>query len=375
VALTRARYRLYLPVIPREFPQLDGSYARLNQQLEGLWSEADEHTRRLFASRDIPCPSRTNDPDAARTRATSKARLPPSLLASPEPPPEMVRIRRERAGFAVTSYSTVKRLRAGLEAPDDGAALANEHDAPREAAPGRLPGGAQTGIFVHEILATVPLAALAALPDFSDWYARPEVVSLLGRIRRRYSRPAAHTEPAARLIHAAYATAVRLGAERMGGLSCASGSLRELEFLFPIPEEHHPLLSRVADDTGTRAFTIERGVVKGFIDFLFEHGERFYVCDWKTDDLASFAPADLARHCERHYDVQARIYTLAALRMFGVVNAEEYARRFGGVLFCFLRGRKVDDEDQGIVFLRPSWDEVLSWESGMLEPAFWGMSR
>ncbi|MBN2576008.1 MAG: UvrD-helicase domain-containing protein [Deltaproteobacteria bacterium] len=374
VALTRARYRLYLPYFPPPFPKLDGAYRPVNDHLTRLLDGLPAEERALFGSEPVAYP--VMDVGQALAGAHAPARLPEELLATPAVPADVAAIRHERAGFLVTSYSTVKRLQSGLAAADDSPAHADEPQAPREPAPDRLPGGAETGIFLHEILAAVPLAGLAGRPAFAAWYESPGIAPLLSRLRRRHARPASQIEPAARLVHAAYTTPVRLGdGQVMAGLASATCALREMEFLFPMPEPSHPLLGWASGAAFDPAWTIERGVVRGFVDYLFEHAGRVYVCDWKSDDLPGFDRATLAEHCEAHYDVQARIYTLAALRLFKIESAADYARGFGGVLFCFLRGRPGADESQGVFSFTPSWDDVLAWQSDMLGQAFWGLDR
>jgi exodeoxyribonuclease V beta subunit len=195
---------------------------------------------------------------------------------------------------------------------------------------------------------------------------------------RRHTRPDSHLPLAARLVHQAYTTPVRLGDTVIAGLASANVALREVEFLFPIPERAHPLLSHSRE--GAAAWNVERGVVKGFVDLLFEHEGRVFVCDWKSDSLPRFDPETLARHCEGNYDVQTRIYAIATLRLCGIATADDYARRFGGVVFCFLRGLR-DPQDSrasegaGSYFFKPAWDDILAWETEMLGQQFWGISR
>jgi len=144
---------------------------------------------------------------------------------------------------------------------------------------------------------------------------------------------------------------------------------------------HHPGLARPghredeaeASDDG-RGWRIELGVVKGFIDYLFEHDGRVYVCDWKSDTLPSWEPAGVAARCDSDYAVQAQIYTVAASRMLGVRDADAFERRFGGVLYCFLRGMRAGDPDAGVYFRRPGWADVLGWQRAMLEPRYWGLA-
>jgi exodeoxyribonuclease V beta subunit len=151
----------------------------------------------------------------------------------------------------------------------------------------------------------------------------------------------------------------------MPGLCTASRAVREMEFLYPIPEIAH------AEGNGWR---IERGVVKGFVDLLFEHDGRAYVCDWKGDWLPSWDAAALAAHSVRNYEIQARLYTVAALRLLGIADEATHAQRFGGVLYGFLRGLRTDDPAAGVHFRRPTWADVQGWQREMLGGGFWGLA-
>jgi exodeoxyribonuclease V beta subunit len=375
VAATRARYRLYLPRYPPELARLDGPYARMNGRLTEIVGGNSNAALRNFDRRRVDC-----EATLAGERDTATAQAPgtldPNLLVIPTAPAELAVIRKERSGFLVTSYTAVKRARAGMAPVEEAAQMLNpgEHHAERERAADLLPGGAETGIFLHEILAAVSLDDLAARPAFPDWLARPAVATLLESLRRRHARPAAEIPAAGRLVHAAYTTAVHLAGTVIPALASAKQALREMEFLYPMPENGHRLLSAPAAGDLPRTWKIERGVVKGFIDLLFEHEGRIYVCDWKSDVLGSYDAGALALHCEEHYDVQVRLYTIAALRFASITNAAEHAARFGAVVFSFLRGRTSGDACQGIHCITPTWDEILAWEADMLGRPFWGLA-
>ena len=274
----------------------------------------------------------------------------------------------------VTSYSAVKR-RSGRFAPAAEASddprlpgASEEPDAlPAEAAlpPDELPRGRRSGSFLHECLEQIALEPLRDRPPFPIWRARPEVAALFDRLRRRHDRDPAHLEHAERLVHTALTAQVRLGDVLMPGLCTASRTVREMEFLYPIPETAH------VEGNGWR---IERGVVKGFVDLLFEHDGRAYVCDWKGDWLPSWDAATLAAHSARNYEIQARLYTLAALRLLGIADQAAHEQRFGGVLYGFLRGLRTDDPAAGVHFRRPSWGDVQAWQHEMLGGDFWGLA-
>jgi exodeoxyribonuclease V beta subunit len=106
---------------------------------------------------------------------------------------------------------------------------------------------------------------------------------------------------------------------------------------------------------------------------LFEHEDRIYLCDWKGDWLPSWDDDRLRDHCESNYQIQARLYTLAVLRLAGLNDRAAFERRFGGVLYCFLRGMRPGDERAGTYFRRPDWQTVLNWQTEMLGSEFWGL--
>jgi len=323
----------------------------------------------------VDCEAAVPDEGGAAPVAGGQVKDVSALLAAPAVPAELDEIRQRRQGFLVTSYTAVKRARAGLRPAEEAAERWNPGEPHAVEAADRLPGGAKTGIFLHDILAWVSLADLAAAPAFPAWFARAEVAALLARLRRRHDRPPGEIEPAARLVHTAYTAPVRLGESAIPGLASAKSVLREMEFLYPMPERGHPLLSRPSANGLAPTWKIERGAVKGFIDLLFEHEGRVYVCDWKSDVLPSYDAAALAHHCEQHYDVQARLYVIAALRLCGIADPAEYSRRFGAVLFCFLRGRRPGGESEGMHSFTPTWDAILAWETEMLGQPFWGLAR
>jgi exodeoxyribonuclease V beta subunit len=365
VAFTRARYRLYVPHFPPELGRLDGPYRQANEQL-GRVALAPHP---LFELRTIDCATPPMPAPAARAAVQPEA-IPAELLTAPVEPPDIAAIRSERSGFLVTSYSAVKRAH-DVHKPRPEGEVAPEVGRERRQGSDELPGGAETGIFLHDILATVSLPELAGRPAWADWFASPEVQGLLQRLARRHGRPPSDIAPSARLIHLAYTCEVRLADAVIPGLAGASPALREMEFLFPIPAPVHPLLGQ-ASAPDRRRWRIERGVVKGFVDFLFEHQGRTYVCDWKSDTLPDYAQAALAPHCQQSYEIQARIYTIAALRLCGITTRAEFERRYGGVFFCFLRGLGEGGAGAGIHHFKPNWDSVLGWEKDMLDPRFWG---
>jgi exodeoxyribonuclease V beta subunit len=125
----------------------------------------------------------------------------------------------------------------------------------------------------------------------------------------------------------------------------------ELEFLLPIQVLDSLTLNRITHrydslsaQAGDLGFSRVRGMLKGFIDLIFEYQGRFYILDWKSNHLgdkpSDYHPQQLKRAMVEHrYDLQYQIYALALHRFLrGRIANYDYERHFGGVYYLFLRG-------------------------------------
>ncbi len=387
VALTRARGRLYLPRYPaRPTCQLNGAYRFVNDRLHALLGGiTPDETAACSRSSRSPARSRRRRrrrPTISRPRS-KRGSAPTALVNAPVPHAAFHQAATTRAGFMVTSYSAMRRAHQRFvpaetldAAGDDASDAAPVSALARAVLPAdELPRGRLAGSFLHEIIEDLPLATLVRAPALDDWRVLPEVTALFEQMRRRHDQQTAHLAHAQRLVHTALTAPVRLGDTVVPGLGRAAHPTREMEFIYPIPDSRHPeFSSRDAPAADGAPWRIERGVVKGFIDYLFEHEGRIYVCDWKSDGLPSWDAAELAAHCEGHYTVQAELYTVAVVRLLGITDADAFDRRFGGVVYCFLRGMRADDPTAGIYFRRPGWSEVQGGQRAMLDAGYWGRS-
>ncbi len=142
--------------------------------------------------------------------------------------------------------------------------------------------------------------------------------------------------------------------------------LVEMEFLLPIEVLSAPALNRVIQrhdplsaKAGDLGFYTVQGMLKGFIDLVFEHEGKFYVLDWKSnhlgDEVEVYHGERLASAMAEHrYDLQYQLYALALHRFLQSRLANyEYSQHFGGVYYLFLRG--IDGKAQhGIFNAKPS---------------------
>ncbi len=147
-----------------------------------------------------------------------------------------------------------------------------------------------------------------------------------------------------------------------------SQRLVEMEFLLPIEVLSAPALNRVIQrhdplsaKSGDLGFQTVQGMLKGFIDLVFEHQGKYYVLDWKSnhlgDDVTHYHGEALkSAMAEHRYDLQYQIYALALHRFLRSRLANyQYEQHFGGVYYLFLRGMD-GQSDHGIFAAKPTLD-------------------
>lgn len=142
----------------------------------------------------------------------------------------------------------------------------------------------------------------------------------------------------------------------------------ELEFFLPMGRvtapaltalcQQHDLLSR---GNKPLSFATVQGMLKGFIDLVFEWQGRWYLLDYKSNHLG-MSPADYSRPAleqamvEHRYDLQYQLYSLALHRLLALrLPGYDFDQHFGGVFYLFLRGMP----QGGIFHTRPSRELVL----------------
>jgi exodeoxyribonuclease V beta subunit len=145
-------------------------------------------------------------------------------------------------------------------------------------------------------------------------------------------------------------------------------SMSEFEFYFRLGDFNQNALKKLLkshapelEETAERLdFRITDGVMHGYIDFVFEYKDKFYIVDWKTNFLGpetgDYAPGkvreSMALNC---YFLQAYVYTLALNSFLESGNADySYSKNFGGVFYIYLRGINRLLPGSGICFELPS---------------------
>lgn len=141
----------------------------------------------------------------------------------------------------------------------------------------------------------------------------------------------------------------------------------EMAFLLAMATIQAPTINRIiragdplSSDAGLLDFQQVQGMLKGFIDLVFEHKGRYYVLDYKSNHLGDTAASytqDAMRHAmiEHRYDFQYQLYTLALHRFLSSrLPNYDYQKNMGGVFYLFLRGiASSDNRRHGVFHCQP----------------------
>ena len=234
-------------------------------------------------------------------------------------------------------------------------ALGEEHVEPARSIY-TFPKGARPGTFLHTLFEEIEFTAPVDSPETTE-----KILELL-----RLENYDEEWLPVLQgMIGDVLACPLDGEAMRLGELA-PSQRLTEMEFMLPINLLSAPLLNKVIarhDNLSARAgelgFATVSGMLKGFIDLVFEHDGRYYVLDWKSnwlgDDPGVYRDGMLDQAMVEHrYDLQYQLYALALHRFLKARKANyNYDDHFGGVYYIFLRGVKAGS-DSGIFKAKPS---------------------
>jgi exodeoxyribonuclease V beta subunit len=346
VALTRAMGRLYLPsAVPDSDPlKSRRPYDFVNRRVNALADEKHPlltvETMSEAANGVKPAPANDTVPPPA---------APPVDLFMPDDARDYATLRAAHAGAVATSYTRMRSGRSRARSLSAVPEMMQERGERRDAKAmeeaegdlGDVPlrSAKASGVFIHEILERIPLESFGA-GELEAWRRLPEVASLFEEAIALHRVDAAQRAHAETLVWRAYSSRIGLpNGGRLEGLARASTIVREMDFVFSLPSG--------------------RVFARGSLDIAFEHDGLLYFADWKTDSRPSYDAGALASHVESHYGEQVKLYALAILKLADLQDRAGYEARFGGLLYCFLRG--MDGEGAGVWSARPSWEEVVAW--------------
>ncbi|MEE4360000.1 MAG: exodeoxyribonuclease V subunit beta [Pseudomonadales bacterium] len=242
--------------------------------------------------------------------------------------------------WSITSYSALvadggdAALRPGAQDEGHGTEGPRAGQAAPEGSAARFPRGARPGSCLHALLETWP----ADPADEAEHVRR--VLAQWGFAGSADAEPRAVRQ----WLQEVRATPLGMGVS-LAGLVHA---IPELEFHLPLEDVDTRQLRQLlgehghVDDPLARAHL--RGMLRGFVDLVFEHEGAFWIVDYKSNWLGADAEAYDAAAMQaavrlHRYDLQYLIYAVALKRLLRRrLPGVDVEPHFGGVLYLFLRG-------------------------------------
>jgi len=271
-----------------------------------------------------------------------------------------------RPRWWIASYSALRIADEATAAPDQTAADAPDTplqdrlreitatspaDAPADGRPEpdslhAFPRGASAGTLLHDLLEWCAQQGFAAVAH--------DPTGLRDQVARRcQARDWAHwIDPLTTWLHGWLTTAWPLpGGGPSTSLAGLASYRAELEFWLPTASIDTLALDRLVTrhtlgGAPRPALQADRlhGMLKGYIDLVFEHGGRYYVADYKSNWLGPHSSAyttEALRQAvlDARYDLQYTLYLVALHRLLRHrLPGYDYDRHVGGAVYLFLRG-------------------------------------
>lgn len=237
--------------------------------------------------------------------------------------------------WQVTSFTRIAKQSPSLDQPDhdDLVSVATDSalSSPQKAqAILNFPTGSKPGIFFHKLFEQLDFTQLLPdrtliaklLQDFgyeADWQATIEHF-----ITQVLTTPLEPQQPDFTLS--------RISHKRR---------LNELEFYYPLSQT---LATALETEIAIPLSTPTQGLMKGFIDLVFQIDDQFFLVDYKSNFLGQNMQAyhhdQLAQvMVQEGYLLQYHIYTIALHRYLQMrLTDYHYEKHFGGIYYLFLRG-------------------------------------
>ncbi|MDR3624131.1 MAG: UvrD-helicase domain-containing protein [Chlamydiales bacterium] len=298
VALTRAKELLYVPVLINEDQKqvADGFASPMELFLNAHFGAVTKNSLKQFLE--------GMHPEISCEMIENKIEI--YVQASEEIPllvePKVLAISKEKLG--IYSFSS---LHSSCTPGSSNKVIMGKHEK-------MVPGGMLTGTIIHDIL-----------ENKVGICSKEEILSyILGTDLEGYEDSIALMINHTVSVHLPSGFALKDIPDNK--------KLVEMEFLIPWDKE-----------VVIEEITQESGFLMGFIDLIIEQGGKYYIIDWKTNVLNSYAQENLKSAMnECGYLLQANIYTAALKKYLKKVDKRPFKECFGGVYYLFLRGISED---------------------------------
>jgi len=378
VALTRAKYRCYLVWGPFK----DAAHSAIAYLMHQPHDHAPEgNYAESVAARVAGLSEKEMFDETMHLNVASKGAIEVALMPETGPGAHVASRTEPDAGSVRTFSGTIRRdwriasfssLTAGAhnaEMPDYDAAAVPAVDAHESSGIFAFPRGAKAGTFMHEIFERI---------DFRGSNAPQQQALILDRLQA-FGFESSWLDPVRAMVDRVLNVKLH-NTFSLGRLEPAD-RLHEVEFYFPLKSISRQILAELFPNSapgfperiGALTFSPTRGFMKGFIDLIFRHEDRYYLVDWKSNHLGDH-PGDYGEKAlrqamaENFYILQYHLYAIALDRYLRVrVSGYRYETHFGGVYYIFLRGVDESGSGNGIFRHRPDHDSIAALHRALID--------
>ena len=243
-----------------------------------------------------------------------------------------------------------------------------------------FPGGAKSGKFFHHLFehldftktdsTDTELLVKTALKDYGfqdHWTA-----SVMDMVKNVVSAPLCKHKPDLMLSKIQNKDRIN---EMEFYFPIQSVELRSLQQLF-ITYGNSPITEGFSDRLGDLTLLPTNGFMKGYIDLIFSFENRYYLLDWKSNELGSDiedygTDAITEAMKAEFYFLQYHLYTLAFHRYLNFKQpGYDYEKDFGGVLYLFIRGINPQNAPEYGVFYDCPNPELVHMLGDCLMPGY-----
>ena len=197
-----------------------------------------------------------------------------------------------------------------------------------------LPSGQETGVILHEIFEKLPYNDLKSDSSIISFY----ISSMLqGSIFESW------TDVFSDIVTTAYH--MPLNKENAFSINDVSPNLLKVEMEFIFEDNQY--------------CGIDEGFIKGFIDLFFQHENKYYLIDWKSNylgpNIECYCQNNLFSAMNEHdYYLQSKLYVDAIRKYLNIVETIPFEECFGGVFYIFLRGLDIEKGPDFGIFKVPN---------------------
>ncbi|HAO98581.1 MAG TPA: hypothetical protein DCQ83_00895, partial [Fibrobacteres bacterium] len=336
VGLTRAKQRLYVPLLPEKFSHA-GSGPLGGFASDALREAARKHEH-LFRI------DRGDLPHFSPTAISGLLPYSPAVEFPERDPWEEAGAFFQERTRKLSSYSQIVKRAATPVLEEDGRRLNREESGPEiipadaaevvESVTAKdLPPGPETGNALHELLEAVDFQGVNTVGNADLWMEQPRVTETARSILARHGLTEDYLRASLQLVwNTLHMPLVDPKGGTMFRLSGIAERKHEMEFLLP--------WNGLAKTTLPEHIQRRDGFLWGFMDLVFRHQDRYFLLDWKSNLLERYTEKDIAADMDKHdYHLQYQLYSVALDKWLKTrVSGYDPDKHFGGIYYLYLRG-------------------------------------